>query len=204
MTTLTREQRTHRSAVIEQCYHRNPGRGYLAAIQEGARQFREYQATGRIAGSRPAPGQKAAAEAIAQAVRTATAARKSAKKTARRAAAEAAAARVLQERQQLAAQFTETAIGNSLREASGDDLAAITATALSGTGQPAHAGRPVAEMTVDPGALSLEDMGVAALAGSAGNSPFWEARPGESLTPGKSPFWHGLQVGGASRGTAGA
>jgi len=96
---------------------------------------------------------------------------------------------VIQERQRLAAQFTETAIGQSLRESSSDDLAAITATALSGTGQPGPAARPVAEMTVNPGTLSLEELMLAAAAGTAGNSPFWGGGP----AAGKSPFWRDLQ-----------
>jgi len=199
MTALTRDQRALRGQLIEQCYHRHPGRGYLAAVQEGARQFREGRVTGRVAGPLPAAGQKAIAEAVAQAVATASAGRKAAKKAAKRATAEAAVARVLQERQRLAAQFSETAIGQSLREASGGDLAAIAATALSGTGQPRPAGRPVTEVTVNPRTLDLEDLGLAATAGMPGGSLFWGGSP-----PGGSPFWRDLQPSGASRGTAGA
>jgi len=200
MTTLTREQTVLRAAMIAECYRRNPGAGHLAAIQEGVRQFRESQAPGRVTSRRPAASQKAIAEAVARAVTSASAARKAAKKATRRATAEAAAARVLRERQQLAAQFTETAVGRSLRESSNDDLAAIAATALSGTGQPRPAGRPVAEMTVDPRTLSLEDLGPAAAAGMAGNSSFWGGSPAAS----KSPFWRDPQVSGASKGTVGA
>ena len=165
---------------------------------------RAAQMTGRVTRPRPASSQQAIAEAVAQAVASATAARKTAKKAAKRATAEAAAARVIQERQRLAAQFTETAVGEQLREASGGDLAAIAATALSGTGQPGPATRPVAEVTVDPRTLDLEDLGLAATAGTAGNSPFWQAMPGGSPAAGQSPFWRGLQAGGASKGTAGA
>jgi hypothetical protein len=199
VTALTRDQRALRGQLIAELYRRDPGGGYLAAIEAGARQFREGQGAGRVAGPRPAASQKAIAETVAQAVRTASDARKAAKRMAKRATAEAAAARVLQERRQLAARFTETAIGRSLRESSGGDLAAIAATALSGTGQPGPAARPVAEMTVNPQALDLEDLGLAATAGTAGNSPFWGGSP-----VGASPFWRGLQVGGASKGTADA
>lgn len=160
---------------------------------------RAARMTGRVTSSRPAASQRAIAEAVANAVASATAARKAAKKAAKRATAEAAAERVIQERQRLAAQFTETAVGRSLRESSREDLAAIAATALSGTGQPAPAARPAAEVTVDPRALSLEDLGLAATAGTAGASPFWGGSPA-----GASPFWRGLQVGGANRGSVDA
>ncbi len=102
-----------------------------------------------------AASQKAIAEAIAGAVLSARTARKAAKKAARRAATEAAAARILQERQLLAAQFGEAAVGKSLREASNDDLARLAAAALASTSQQGAAARPVAA-AVQPRALSLE------------------------------------------------
>lgn len=197
MTALTRDQRALRGQLIAECYRRDPGGGYLAAIAAGARQFREGRVTGRVAGSRPAASQKAIAEAVAQAVAGASAARKTATKAAKRATAEAAAARALREHRQMATQFTETAITSSLREASSGDLAAITAVALSGTGQPRPAARPVAEVTVDPRTLDLEDLGLAAVLGTAGHSPFWGGSPA-----GGSPFWRGMQADG--EGTAGA
>ena len=200
MTALTRDQRAVRGALIQESYRRDPARGWLAAIEEGARQFRT--------GKRPSPAAapaippKVIAEAVAVALaaqKTVRKARKSAGKAAARAATEAATARMLQERQQLAAQFSETALGASLREASNADLAVITTTALSGTGQPDPPGRSVVVMTVRPEALSLEDLGIAAAAGSAGTSPFWAGQTG-----GESPFWRSMQAGGASKGTAGA
>ena len=87
---------------------------------------------------------------------------------------EAAVTRILRERQQRAAQFSETAVGEQLREASSADLAAIASAALaSTTSQARPAPRPVTEVAVDPRSLSIEEMGLAALAGSAGNSPIW-------------------------------
>lgn len=145
---------------------------------------RAARMTGRVTSSRSATSQKAIAEAAAQAVASATAARRAAKKAAKRATAEAAAKRVIQERQRLAAQFTETAIGEQLREASGGDLAAIASAALSGTGQPGPAARPVAEVATPPSAMDLEELGLAAVLGSAGSSPFWGG-----ATAGQSPFW---------------
>lgn len=179
------------------------GYGIREATVRAARMTRGAR-TRQITEGPSAPSQKAIAEAVAQAVASATAARKAAKKARRCATTEAAAARVIQERQRLAAQFSEAAVGKSLRESSGDDLAAIAAAALSGTGQPGPAARPVAEVTVDARALSLEDLGLAATAGTAGNSPFWQAHPGGSPAAGQSPFWQGLQVSGASKGTASA
>jgi hypothetical protein len=198
VTTLTREQRVQRIALIDEAYRRNPAGGYLSAIQAGAQQFRQSTIPGRAAA--PVIPPAVLAEAVAVAVvrqKSARKARKAAAEKAReRATAEAAAARMLQERRQLAAQFSEAAIGKSLQEASNADLAVITTTALSGTGQPSAAPRPVMVMTVRPETLSLEDLGVAATAGSAGSSPFWAGQ-----TSGESAFWRGQHVGG---GTASA
>ena len=156
---------------------------------------RAAQATRRPARPPRPGGQQALTEAVAAAVRTATAARKTAKKATRRATrratAEATAARVLQERQQMAAQFSEDAIRKSLRESTAGDLAAIATIGLSGTGQPAPAARAHAEIAVDPRSLSLEDLGLAATAGAAGSSPFWAGQTG-----GSSPFWAGQHSGG--------
>jgi len=200
MTTLTRDQRVRRGALIDEAYRRNPVAGYLAAIQEGAQRFREGTRPGRGAGRAPAIAPAVLAEAVAVALARQKAARKARKATAARAATEAAAARILRERKQLAAQFSEAAIGKSLRESTADDLAAIAATALSGTGQPASAGRPVIEMTVDPGSLDLGELGLAASVGMAGDSPFMCG----SNSTGNTPFMRGLQPGGASKGTADA
>jgi hypothetical protein len=201
MTTLTCEQRAQRTALIDEVYRLNPAAGYLAAVQEGAQRFRQGGRAGRPAAPVIPPG--VLAEAIATALVRQKAARKArkaaAEKTRERATAEAAAAQVLQERQQLAAQFSETAIAKSLQEASNADLAFITTTALSGTGQPSAEPRPVMVMTVRPETLSLEDLGVAATAGSAGKSAFWAGQ-----TSGDSPFWRGLQGTGAGNGTADA
>lgn len=168
-------------------------------ISEG---YTIQEATARAAGAtrRPArtprtASRKALDEAVTTAVLTATAARKAAKKATRRATrratAEAAAARVLHERQQMAAQFSEDAIRKSLRESTAGDLAAIATIGLSSTGQPAPAARTHAEIAVDPRTLSLEDLGLAATAGSAGSSPFWAGQ-----TRGSSPFWAGQHSGG--------
>lgn len=173
-----------RNQLISQGYGIREATARAARITKGGR-------AGQITEGPPAASSKAIAEAIAAAVLTATAARKEAKKAARRATAEAAAARILQERQQLAAQFSEAEIGTSLRETSNADLAVITTTALSGTGQPSAAPRPVMVVTVRPERLSLEDLGVAAAAGSDGSSPFWRGQ-----TAGSSPFWRGMQDGG--------
>jgi len=187
------EEKEIRNRLISEGYGLREATARAARITRGGR-------AGQITEGPPAARQKAIAEAVAQAVLSATAARKAAKKAARRAAAEAAATRMLQERAQLAARFSETAIGASLREASSDDLAVIASAALSGTGQPGQAPRPVAEVTVDPRTLSLEELGLAAAAGTAGDSPFMLG----SNTTGNTPFMRGLQVSGASKGTADA
>jgi hypothetical protein len=198
VTALTRDQRALRGALIAEAYQRNPGRGYLAAIQGGAQQFRQGGRPDRPAA--PVIPPAVLAEAVAVALVRQKSARKARKaateKTRERAATEAAAARMLQERRQLAAQFSEAAIGKSLQEASNADLAAITTTALSGAGQPGPPGRVVADIAVDPRSLSLEDLGVAATAGSAGGSAFWAGQ-----TAGDSPFWRGQHGSG---GTASA
>lgn len=162
-----------------------------ARITEGGR-------AGQITEGPPAASLKAIAEAAAAAVLTATAARKAARRAADRAVVEAAVAGALRERQQLAAQFSETAIGTALREASSDDLAAITATALAGAGRSGPAARLVTpdEVTADPRTLSLEELDHAVLAAtgrSAGSSPFWGGSPA-----GGSPFWRGMQGGAAN------
>jgi hypothetical protein len=176
MTALTHAQRVQRAALIEQCYQRSPGRGRLAAIQEGAQRFRE--------GTRPG-----------------TAAQKAARRArkAQEAADRALVERMVAKRLALARTFSEASIGPALREASNADLAVITAAALSGAGQPGPAERPVVEMAIDPAGLDLQDLAVAAAVGSAGNSPFWTGQ-----TAGGAPFWRGPQGTGASKGTADA
>lgn len=186
-----------RNQLISQGYSIREATARAARITKGGR-------AGQITEGPPAGRSEAITEAVAAAVLTAAATRKAAKKAARRATAEAAAARVLQERRQLAAQFTEDAAGKSLRESTADDLAAIAATGMSGRGQSSPAGRPVAELTVNPQALDLQEIGIAAAAGMTGSSPFWEAQPGASRAAGQSPFWRGLQASGASKGTADA
>ncbi len=197
---LTERERRDRQLFIDAALERNPAAGRAAAIREGEGTWREWRGGfGGAREARPAVNQAALTEAVATAVRTVTAARKAAKRAARRATAEAAASRVLQERRQLEARFTETAIGRSLREAAADDLAAIAAIGMSGAGQAGPAARPVVEMAVRPEALSLEELGVAATVGSAGGSAFWTGQ-----TAGRSPFWRGLQNSGASKGSADA
>ena len=189
-------------AVIERLAAQDPAekkirnglieRGY--SIREAT--ARAARMTSRVTRPRPAASQQAIALAVAEAVASATAARKAAKKATKRATAEAAPTRMSQERQRVAARFTETAISASLLEAGNSDLAAIAATALSGTGQPSPADRPMAEMTIDPQKLDLGDLGLAAAIGTAGNSPFWTGQ-----TAGDSPFWRGLQ-GSEARGNS--
>jgi hypothetical protein len=189
MTALTREQRDVRVALIAEAHQRDPRRGWLAAIQEGAQRFRE--------GKRP--GQSAAPVIPPQ-----EAVRKEAKKAARRRrAAERTAAdrtrveRMVAERLALARKFSEASAGPALREASNADLAFAAAAAMGG--RPAPPGRPVAEIAVDHRSLSLQDLAVAAVAGSAGSTAFWTGQPS-----GGSPFWRGQQGTGASKGTADA
>jgi len=149
--------------------------------------------TRRASPRRPAPSQQDLAEAVAAAVDRHETARKAAKKAAKRAAQEAAdralATRVVTEQLALAQKFSGASVGAMLSEASREDLAFAAAAALGGS-RPGPA-RPVVEMAVDPQALSLEDLGVVATAGSAGNSPFWTG----GQTAGQSPFWRGTRYG---------
>lgn len=182
-------QKRIRNQLISEGYGIREATARAARITEGVR-------TRQITEGPSAPSLKAIAEAAAAAVLTATAERKAARRAADRAAVEAAVAEALRERQHLAAQFSEAALGQSLREASSDDLAVITATALAGRGQPRPAPGPAAEVTADLRAMSLDELNRAVLAStasSAGASPFWGGSPA-----GGSPFWRGLQVGGGS------
>jgi|SRR5579859_3741213 len=206
MAVTEGQARTVINEVFDACSARNPRAGYGAAITEGARLIRAElggrhwkrvsasealsaarKVQARLDGRRPAPGrQEALAEAAAAAVARATATRKAVKKAAKRTAREAAdralVDRMVAERLQAARLFGEASIGRTLSETSREDLALIAATAMSGG--PAPATRPVVEMAVDPAALPLEDLGVAAVVGSAGASPFWTGQ-----TSGQSPFF---------------
>jgi hypothetical protein len=206
VTALTHEQMLARNALIAECYERNPGRGYLAAVREGARRYREGGRPGQDAGNTAAIAPAVIAEAVVAALARQDVTRKA--RRARREARERAAAdralvkRMVAERLTLAQVFSETAVGPALREASNADLAVITTTALSGAGQGAPAPRPVAQLTVNPQALDLQEMGIAAVAGMSGSSPFWGGDGGPAR--GRSPFWRGPQGTGASKGTADA
>jgi hypothetical protein len=160
-------------------------------------------ATGRIPASRAAPGapSRALAEVVGAAVSQATAARKGARKVARRAARETSARRLVLEEAQLAARFSEAALGKGLREASNEDLADIGLAALAS--QPPPPGRPVVEVATPPSAMDFDELALVALAGSAGLSPFHTASPGVSLPAGAAPFYT-YQRGGGAKGTADA
>lgn len=173
------EQKAIRNRLVEQ------GVG----VREATR--RAIQAT------RPprAVSQAQLAEAVAAAVarrEDARRARKAAKKrAAKEAAVRAQVARAAAGQLRAAQLFSEASITATLQEASRDDLA-FTAVAAMGGRQPGP-GRPVIEVDVQPGALNLEDLPVAATAGMAGSSPFWAA-PGAARKP--SPFWAAWQTAG--------
>ncbi|MGH3192337.1 MAG: hypothetical protein ACRDOL_34830, partial [Streptosporangiaceae bacterium] len=112
------------------------------------------------------------------------AARKAARRGKREAAERAEVQRLVRERLQLARRFSETSAGPALREASNADLGFAAAAALGSNPAGAPAARPVVEMAVQPQALSPGDLAVAAVAGSAGQSPFWAGQ-----ASGDSPFW---------------
>lgn len=190
-------------AAVKVIRNRLVSEGY--SIREAtarATRITEAGRAGQITEGPPLARSKAITEAVAVALAQQKAARKAheaAERKARdRAVVEAAVTGALRDRLLQAAQFSEDAIGKSLREASSDDLAAITATALAGPGQPRPAPGPAVEVTADPRVMSLEELGVAATAAavtasSAGNSPFWSGQ-----TAGDSPFWRGMQGGGSA------
>jgi hypothetical protein len=202
MTALTRDQRALRGALIGEAYRRNPAAGYLSAIEEGARQFRAGKRPGRSAV--PAIAPQVLAEAVASALARQECVRKEAKKAARRRVAAEQAAddralvdRMVAERLAVARKFSEASAGPALCEASNADLAFVAAAAMGG--RPAAAGRSVVEIAVDQQSLSLQDLAVAAVAGSAGSTAFWTGQPA-----GDSPFHTYQRGGGASKGTADA
>lgn len=163
-----------RNALIER------GHGIREATAIAARQ------SGGRPQRRPAAGRSVLAEAVAAEAARQLAARKAARKatkrTAREAEDQALVQRMVAERLALARQFSEASAGSLLREASSQDLA-FTAATVMGT-RPVAAARPVVELAVDPAGLGLGDLGVAAVAGSSGSSPFYMGQ-----SSGDSPFW---------------